>query len=398
MKEILIYPIKSMMSHNNLISSDSEILLNDLQGSLGNDYKFKMIDSFEGIDNQLVLILVQSGGSEGIFQKEIYPLFKGPYYLLTYGSCNSLAASLEILTFLKQHNQKSEVLHGDNSYIVKRIKELYNEQVINKPDRLGIIGIPSDWLISSNVDKNKALKVLNIELVDILDNEVVEEYQKVEKVDTTGYDFSLKEVEKALKLYEALKSIVKKYDLKGFTIRCFDILTKLKTSACLALALLNKEGIIASCEGDVPAMISAFIIKKALNKSSFQANPQWIDPVRNTIALAHCTLPLDMCENYTLDTHFESGIGIGIHGNLKKGLVTVFKINSELDEYYVEKGNLLVNEYRNDRCRTQIVVEMESNVKYFLKSSLGNHHLVVYGDETNNLINYLESLPLRRIK
>jgi hypothetical protein len=70
----------------------------------------------------LPLILVQSGGSEGFFKRDIYPTYKGPYYLLTYGSSNSLAASLEILSFVKEENKKGEVLHGDNTYIAERLK------------------------------------------------------------------------------------------------------------------------------------------------------------------------------------------------------------------------------------------------------------------------------------
>ncbi len=400
-KNIWVYPIKSMMSYGDLINKDSAKLLESLTNKLNNEYEFNIIEDLSKVKkDDFLLILVQSGGSEAIFKNEIYNTYPGPYYLLTYGASNSLAASLEILTFLKDNSKKCEVLHGNDDYIVDRIKALYENRINSKVVRLGVIGKPSDWLISSEVNYNRALDVFNIELIDINDKEVIEEINKInEKGLSNSYDFKYdnKELDKALRIHEALKVIVKKYDLDGFTIRCFDIIKAVKSSTCLSLALFNKEGIIASCEGDIPAMISAYVALKVLNAKAFQANPQWIDPVNNTVEFAHCTLPLDMSINTTLDTHFESGIGIGLHGELKTGDITILKINSRLDEFYVEEGNLFTNEYRKDRCRTQVKIKLNLDASYFLRSSLGNHHQIIYGHHKKELKEFLESNGLREV-
>ncbi len=400
-KNIWVYPIKSMMSYGDLINKDSAKLLESLTNKLNNEYEFNIIEDLTKVKkDDFLLILVQSGGSEAIFKNEIYNTYPGPYYLLTYGASNSLAASLEILTFLKDNSKKCEVLHGNDNYIVDRIKTLYDNRINSKVVRLGVIGKPSDWLISSEVNYNRALDVFNIELIDINDKEVIEEINKInEKGLSNSYDFKYdnKELDKALRIHEALKVIVKKYDLDGFTIRCFDIIKAVKSSTCLSLALFNKEGIIASCEGDIPAMISAYVALKVLNAKAFQANPQWIDPVNNTVEFAHCTLPLDMSINTTLDTHFESGIGIGLHGELKTGDITILKINSRLDEFYVEEGNLFTNEYRKDRCRTQVKIKLNLDASYFLRSSLGNHHQIIYGHHKKELKEFLESNGLREV-
>ena len=400
-KNIWVYPIKSMMSYGDLINKDSAKLLESLTNKLNNEFEFNIIEDLSRVKKaDLLLILVQSGGSEAIFKNEIYNTYPGPYYLLTYGASNSLAASLEILTFLKDNSKKCEVLHGNDDYIVDRIKALYENRINSKVVRLGVIGKPSDWLISSEVNYNRALDVFNIELIDIDDKEVIEEINKInEKGLSNSYDFKYdnKELDKVLRIHEALKVIVKKYNLDGFTIRCFDIIKAVKSSTCLSLALFNKEGIIASCEGDIPAMISAYVALKVLNAKAFQANPQWIDPVNNTVEFAHCTLPLDMSINTTLDTHFESGIGIGLHGELKTGDITILKINSRLDEFYVEEGNLFTNEYRKDRCRTQVKIKLNSDASYFLRSSLGNHHQIIYGHHKKELKEFLESNGLREV-
>ena len=397
MKNIYFYPIKSLMSYSNLIEKDSKVLLDKIKELL-NDYDFKIINDLSKINkDDFLIILVQSGGSEGIFKDDIYSNYNGPYYLLTYGSSNSLAASLEIISFIKDNNKKGEVLHGDYKYIASRIEYLYNNKEELKEYRLGVLGKPSDWLISSNVDYKKCLDIFNIRLINIEEALVIDSIESVNEVEDIKIDYDKLETIKALKIYEGLKKIVNKYNLDGFTIRCFDIIKRIKSSACLALALFNKDDIIASCEGDIPSMITAFIMLKLLNTHSFQANPQWIDPINNTIELAHCTLPLDMANKITYDTHFESGIGIGIHGEMNLGDVTIVKIGSSLSEFYVSEGAILNNDYRLDRCRTQIKIKLDSNVDYFLKSSLGNHHLIIYGHKKEEIKNYLTKLGLRMV-
>ena len=166
----------------------------------------------------------------------------------------------------------------------------------------------------------------------------------------------------ALRIYEALKKLISKYSLSGLTIRCFDLLTSLHNTSCLALALLNEQGIIATCEGDVPSMLTMAIVKEKFNCSSFQVNPSYVN-LRDMYAFfAHCTLPFDMCESFSFDTHFESGIGIGIKGKLDHGKVTVFKINRNLKDYEVFEGKIAENLSKPNLCRTQIKVLFNENI------------------------------------
>jgi hypothetical protein len=398
---VTVYPIKSVLAYGGTISKESAKLLGELTELTG--YEFRLVGLDDLSKGDLSLILVQSGGSEGFFKRDIYPLFPGPYYLLTYGSSNSLAASLEILSFIKEQNKKGEVLHGDNSYIVSRLKALIDEKAekSKEPARLGVVGEPSDWLISSDVDYQKALDIFNIQLVDVPEKkilDIISKHHESVPEGTFAASFDSSELQKAYDIYLSLKDLCSQDHLEGFTLRCFDIIKAVKMSACLGLSLMNRDGIVASCEGDVPAMITAYAILKKLHQHAFQANPNWIDPVKNQLTLAHCTLPLDMAKSYAFDTHFESGIGVGIHGEMALGDVTIVKVGSSLNEFYCEEGEILENQYRKDRCRTQIVVQMASPVTYFLKSSLGNHHQVIYGHHKAELKAYFESLGLREIE
>ena len=397
--KVKIYPIQSQLHNQNVLNESTSALIHSLEDenlsiAIENDAS-KLYE-----DSDLVLILVQSGGSENLFIKN-FAQFKEPYYLLTYGVNNSLAASLEILAFLKNHNLKGEVLHGDTEYIRSRIKALAPIQPTKKGSaNLGLIGRSSDWLISSDVDPKTALEKFDVNLVYIPIQELVDEYNKLDSFEI--YDslkdkkFDPKEISKAERLYNAIKVLVKKYNLSGFTIRCFDLLGTLKTTACLALSHFNDEGIIATCEGDVPSMLGMYVAQKLLKEVAFQCNPSRIDTKNNEILLAHCTIPCNICKSFVLDTHYESGIGVGIHGEVKEGDATIFRLNSALTECFVEEGSIKNNQYENKLCRTQIVCNFPELDK-ILKTPLGNHELIILGHHKKALVEYFESVGIKLI-
>ena len=397
--KVKIYPIQSHLHNQNVLNESTEKLINSLSNedlSISIEYD---IDKLY-LDADLSLILVQSGGSEGLFIKN-FGKFKEPYYLLTYGVNNSLAASLEILAFLKNHNLKGEVLHGNNEYLRSRLEALVNKKPDIKAEaNLGLIGEPSDWLISSNVDENVALEKFKINLVHISIQELIDEYNSIKTFDIMKamkeQKFDQNEVSKAEHLYTAINNLVKKYHLNGFAIRCFDLLGTLKTTACLALSHFNDDGIIATCEGDVPSMIGMYLVNKVLKETSFQCNPSRINTSKNEITLAHCTIPLKLCSSFNLDTHYESGIGVGIHGEVKEGNATIFRLNSALTEFFIEEGTINKNLYENKLCRTQIVCTFH-NLNKILTTPLGNHELIILGHHKEELVKYLTALGLKQI-
>ena len=373
---------------------------------LGFEYSFQG-DNYEDYGTDLSLIYVRTGGTEGLF-KELLPTLQGlsrqTILLLTSGKSNSLAASMEILSYLRQEGLRGEILHGSPSYIRSRIEALSKVEEARRfleYKTLGIVGHPSDWLISSGFDRDVILDKLGISLQYIPMEELMEEYSSLkdevaeswdEVVGRGSTDRSLSGAEGPLstpvkqaipgayRLYKALRILVTDYGLSGLTIRCFDLLTAIHNTGCLALARLNSEGYVAGCEGDVPAMLSMMIGRAVSGVSGFQANPSSIDPETGEIVFSHCTVPLDMVSSFGLDTHFESGIGVGIRGQLPSGPVTVFKVSGDLSRHFVCEGELLRCEAKPDLCRTQTVLKLHASaVSYFLTEPIGNHHIILPG-------------------
>ena len=394
----MLIPIRIIMAQTAIFTLTSELhdeqavdtVTKDFLDSLGVDHLFRGSDYSDYGSYTLNLIFVRTGGTEGIF-KWLFPELREksdrPFYLLTSGKSNSLAASMEILSYLRQHHLSGEIIHGRPEYIASRILLLEKVEGARKKMngcRLGIIGKPSDWLISSCADADVVKQRLGVELVDVPMNTLLDTIAAIpEKMPSESSDREMirKSLPGANRIYEALRDIIDKQQLQGFMLRCFDLLSTVKNTGCLALAKLNSEGFVAGCEGDVPAMLSMKIIQSVTGLSGFQANPSAIDPETGEILFAHCTIPLNMVERYEFDTHFESGIGVGIRGYMKEGAVTVFKVSGDLSRSFIAEGTLVRNQSKPDLCRTQQVIQLsdKSQASYFLTYPIGNHHIIVPG-------------------
>ena len=309
------------------------------------------------------------------------------FTLLTSGESNSLAASMEILSFLRLRGLSGEILHGAPLDVASALASLNEEQIsprapLGRNDmpvapvagasrllegvRLGVVGRPSDWLISSDVDYAKARGQFGVEIIDVPMEELLDEIRvggfsipdairlNPLNVPRFGAPFAAGDFDKALEVYGALSRIVKKYGLQGLTVRCFDLLGTVGTTGCMALAILNAEGITATCEGDVPAMVTMAIANKLAGTSGFQVNLSRIRDGR--YLFAHCTVPLDIVKSYCYDRHFESGIGVAVHGEFAEGPVTIFKVGAGMDRFFVAEALLESNPYDKNLCRTQVVL------------------------------------------
>lgn len=388
-KDIAIYTLTSELHDEEAVNNVTREFLD----SLRIDFDFQGSDYSDYGQHALNIIYVRTGGTECVLRPilpSILAASRQPIYLLTSGKSNSLAASMEILSYLRQNDIPGEIIHGSAEYIHTRITDLAKVAEIRRTlrgKRLGVIGTPSDWLISSTADYDAVGEKLGIEIIDIPMSEVMEAYDKApeghdEELTMSAPNDAVKNaLPGALRIYNALKVIVDRYRLNGFTIRCFDLLTAVHNTGCIALARFNSDGIVAGCEGDIPAMLTMTITQALTGVSGFQANPARINPETGEMLFAHCTIPFNMLKRYELDTHFESGIGVGIRGFMPEGDVTIFKVSGDLNRHFIAEGRLVRNQGEADLCRTQQVIQLANpeDARYFLTNPIGNHHVIVPG-------------------
>ncbi len=318
-------------------------------------------------------VMVATGGVENLFKKifdrETFreTSLQKTITLIADGRNNSLAASLEILTYLTENGKEGRILHGTNHEIINDIVETRHSTSLLSGVRIGVFGQPSDWLIASGVDYDYIRECYGIETVFIDLQRLVDEVGASEKSDMLAAD----------KTYAAIKKICQEERLDAMTIRCFDIVKACNTTSCLALAKLNDEGIVAGCEGDMQTLMTMILAKKLCNEPAFMANPSILTDT--TTMFAHCTVPLSMCFRTTMRTHFESGIGVAVQGDMPLIDYTIMKWGGRrLDKFFVTEAKAIKNEYSNHFCRTQITFDV--NLKpYLLNHPIGNHHVIIKG-------------------
>lgn len=411
-----LYTLTSDLHGEMSLNAREERFIQDIEKALDSGFCHKgqhYGDYGQGDD----VIYVRTGGTEGsfkaVFAEDGSPIIPGgkTVRLLTSGQSNSLAASMEILSYLRQHDIPGQIVHGSADEIARTLKgsavttsgsmrrKLMKNRIL-EGRKMGVIGKPSDWLISSDVDPAKAREMLGVELIEIEMSELLREIETVscgeirtaiekaglKDLNTAKYGkpISPESFSRSIAVYCALRKIVDRYGLSGLTIRCFDLLGTIGNTGCMALAILNSEGITGTCEGDVPAMLTMAVAKEVTSKSSFQVNLSKAQD--DSLLFAHCTVPLDIIENYCYDTHFESGTGVAVHGEFAPGAATVIKIGADLNECVIEDVEIERNQYENNLCRTQIIVKAKGLRDYMLTEPLGNHHVIIPGHHTESLV------------
>jgi hypothetical protein len=362
------------------------------------------------------LCFIATGGTEEMFRTFIDVLPK-PVTVLSDGFHNSFAASFEICSWLGAKGIENTLINVPldcNPEFFKGLEEkLFGEKagfaqtdgciklsdapVFDYPkntlhllskSRIGLIGGASSWLIASDVDIPAVEKKYGAKFLNIGIKELEEAYMATDTSDAAvnstvvrmerflTADRTREQLADAARMYVALKTICTKYELTALTLKCFDILDSCKTTACLALGLLNDEGVICGCEGDIPTLWSMLVIHLTWGKPAFMSNPSSSNSRENTVDFAHCTIPMKMLHGYRLPSHFESSIGIGIQGSLPCGRYGILKFyGKELDRAYRAEGDIIMNTNIPQRCRTQIRFKFADAAEYarFIAHRTANH-------------------------
>ncbi len=369
-----------------------------------------------GDEDSATICFIATGGTEEIFRNYTDTLPE-KVILLSDGFHNSLAAALEISSFLGSrgisYTHFNAPLDYNADFFRKMVESIFSSTEsgpaqASEPDtvpelpkavhnalsktKIGLIGGKSSWLIASDIDREAVTKRygtsfinVSIEAVEKAFGMINDSNPKVTAVVTRmekslSPDRNGEALLEAAKMYVALKEICNKYSLNAITIKCFDLISSCRTTACLALALLNEEGIVSGCEGDIPALWTMLYAKLALGRASFMCNPSSMNSEELTLDLAHCTIPLNMVHGFRLPSHFESSIGIGIAGSVPSGNFEIIKFSGkELEHFYRAEGEVIMNTNIPQRCRTQLRFKFENKECFdrFLSTDKGNHVVLV---------------------
>ncbi|MFH8132456.1 MAG: hypothetical protein QW321_02520 [Candidatus Aenigmatarchaeota archaeon] len=299
-------------------------LINDTK--LAKKFSCKVKDKVSGC-----IIVVATGGTEKII-RAISSRLKKPTLLWANPFNNSLPSALEAFSKLKDKFPVKILYSTINDKAFSKIESFIKVcEAIEKLKKysIGCLGKPTKWPLTT---KNKRLiKKLGPSITLLKLEELIEESKKVENKEVEKFctllrkKFKRREVREkdfisAVKIYLATKKLSLKHKTNVLAVKCFDLLSY-GCTLCLANSLCNDEGLIVGCEADLQATLTMIIVYLLTQKPCWMANLCRIDMEKNTITLAHCTVPTGLISNLnkaSLTSHMESGKYVAIRGPLQK--------------------------------------------------------------------------------
>ncbi len=329
------------------------------------------------------VLLILSGGTEGE-ALSCAAGARGPIVVLSHPGHNSLPAALEVVARLRQDGRRVWLVHlGADDGVLPGLAQAIALARSLVGTRVGLVGDPSPWLVASSPPPPLFREKLGIEVIPIPLQSVIERLpeQGSGGVDGVGVGIGDEERGMAGRVHRALERLVKDEGLDALTIACFGLLPH-RMTACWALACLCDAGVPAGCEGDLPALLALMVAQEITGGPGFLANPADVDFKRDTVTLAHCTVPLRLTRSHRLRTHFESGLGLAVAGVVKPGPYTLARFGGKrLDLGFFVEGTVLAEDVgREDLCRTQVRFKIPRGaLERLLADPLGNHHVLVPG-------------------
>jgi len=405
---INLFSVGTRLEEVKLLEKYSSSIVEQLVNS---DERIKFIDYFNSTEklneyfevkteSETSSIIINTSGGTEDFINIIVCESKSPVLILADNKRNSFASSLEAYAYLKEKYPVKIGYCETGEEKINSVKMFCDVVTsINKINcaRFGIIGEPSDWLLTSkgiNEFGEFGTGLVKIEIEKLIaEVEVVPEEDALNVIDKwkSIYKNILvddKSLIESAKAYLALKNIIKEFQLDFLSVRCFDLLAY-NFTACMGISFCNDDGITSGCEGDIPATFTMMIAQQLSGNPVWMANPSSINKERNEVVFAHCTVPSSFLDNQKeseLTTHMESGKSTALRGPLKKSQVTILRIGSKSDKIVAVNGQIKDSNMKEEHlCRTQAVIKIDVDVEKWIEQSLGNHQVICYGDITPEL-------------
>ncbi len=201
----------------------------------------------------------------------------------------------------------------------------------------------------------------------------------------------------AAKFQKALEIFAKEENIKGFAIKCWPDLQAAKNFApCSTLSRLNNKGLTCSCEADIPALISMFIMQHLSDK------PVFLTDLVNVTAdglldLWHCgpapiALAASSCTaEYGEHPTMKNDIGVSANFPLMSGDATLLKFKENKDDYslFTIDGKALEPEVPMKGSHVQFSPNTNVNevISAIFDNGIEHHYCLAYG---NHIVKNLE--------
>ena len=353
-------------------------------------------------ESEAVAVVPVTGGTDRIVYEAVRVVSGAGVRPIVYAHprFNALASVREALAALRDEGVRPTIVYGELWEAASRLEPWLRAAKARRGlrgARVGAVGRPEPWLLTvkpASVYRER----LGVEVVEVSWDELLEAARAADPGRVGELVGKLKgslgrvlvsddALEKAVRVYLALRGLVERYGLRAVAVEAHDMLVEelRDWGPYLAVSLLSDEGVPADYELDLDAVVTKLLAYLLTGKPSFMANVTDVDPGRGTAVFSHCTVPLSMVDpgRSALVTYFETGRSVAVQGALRDGSrVTFARIGgAKLDRMLVGTGTIVNGSLgRSDLCRTQALVRVDGDPMRLVTESPGNHVVLLYGD------------------
>jgi L-fucose isomerase-like protein len=201
-----------------------------------------------------------------------------------------------------------------------------------------------------------------------------------------------------LRLYLAIRELVRRSELDAYCVRCWpELRDQHKITPCTAHALMSQEGIPNTCEVDLPALITTYVLNRLAGTPAFNFDITAYLAEEGAIQFAHCgsaaaTLAGDP-KGALLRVHMRTGTGATVEFPFQEGTATLAKLLRPLDgKWRLFVSRCLVVKSGDGVRGSVATVRPEPTAAAFMdtmmREAVEHHVALVYGDWTRELAHF----------
>lgn len=273
--------------------------------------------------------------------------------------------------------------------------------------RFGIVGYPCPGMLDVGVDEADLQKALGVTTVHLDLDALLKLAQAASPEEAASAarrliaesggmrDLTEEALTDNLRLYLAMKALIATNKLDAYCVRCWpELRDHHKITMCTAHSLLSQEGVPSSCEVDLPALITTYVLNQLAGAPAFNFDVTGYLEEEDAIQFAHCgaAAPAMAADRSSvlLRVHMRTATGATVEFPFKEGTVTLAKLIRPMDgrlKLFVARG-LVIPSGENVRGSVATVRPEPSAAAFLdrmIEEPVEHHIALVYGDWTAEL-------------
>jgi len=277
--------------------------------------------------------------------------------------------------------------------------------------RFGIVGYPCPGMLDVGVDEADLQKALGLTVVHLDLDRLVREAEAVPAAEAEAAagrlmreaapleDIDPQTLAGNLRLYVAMKRLAEDNNLSAYCVRCWpELRDQRRLTMCAAHSLMAMDGLPSSCEVDLPALVTTYLLNQLADSPAFNFDVTGYLEEEDAIQLGHCgaahpALARDPSQ-VRIRRHMRTGTGATVEFPFPAGVATVAKLLRPISgklKLFASSGEVIPSgEVRGSVAAFRPAGGAARLLDRMLREPVEHHLALVYGDHTSELARFCD--------